>query len=215
MKKSQRSFVVEYKGGRRKSQTKPANSIWENLDLKSVGRDVDAVFTDAESGRQAPGESRTQTHDCLKVEASGRHNEIAAQPDRRDVVSDGANEVETDSRQSGLVDATSGGVQTETSAGQGHVSDATVLEPILESYSAPPKERAPKTPRRKMRQLEESGDRTSRPLAPAEAISADVPAYGLDELADLEAENRRLKRLFSTKMHNENAWLREKLQRVR
>lgn len=40
MKKTQRSFAVEYKPGRRKTDAKP-NSIWGNLDLKSVARDVE------------------------------------------------------------------------------------------------------------------------------------------------------------------------------
>ena len=37
MKKIQRSFVIEYKSGRKKTDPK-SNSIWGNMDLKSVGR---------------------------------------------------------------------------------------------------------------------------------------------------------------------------------
>jgi hypothetical protein len=44
MKKPQRSFVVEYKSGRRKVDSKVPSSIWGNLDLKSVARDVEAVL---------------------------------------------------------------------------------------------------------------------------------------------------------------------------
>lgn len=40
MKKVQRNFAVEYKSGRRRVDAKP-NSIWGNLDLKSVARDVE------------------------------------------------------------------------------------------------------------------------------------------------------------------------------
>ena len=40
MKKVQSSFAVEYKSGRRKHHAKP-NSIWGNMDLKSVARDVE------------------------------------------------------------------------------------------------------------------------------------------------------------------------------
>lgn len=216
MKKSQRSFVVEYKSGRRKLQAKPTNSIWGNLDLRSAGREVDTIFTDAGSGFQATAESRTQAHDNFKVETSGGHNEIAAQPDQRVVVSDPAAEVETDPQQSGQVDATSGSVLTEMSAGQGDVSGATAFEPILESCSIRRKDGVPQIPKRKLMRLEKNGSRTSGPLAAAEAISADVPAYyGQDELADLEAENRRLKRLLATKLQKENVWLREQLQRAR
>ncbi|MDH4441431.1 MAG: transcriptional regulator, partial [Rhizobium sp.] len=40
MKKVQRSFAVEYKSGRRKSDAN-SKSIWGNVDLKSVARDVE------------------------------------------------------------------------------------------------------------------------------------------------------------------------------
>jgi hypothetical protein len=40
VKKIQRSFAVEYKSGRRKSDPKP-NSIWGDMDLKAVARDVE------------------------------------------------------------------------------------------------------------------------------------------------------------------------------
>jgi hypothetical protein len=40
VKKVQRRFVVEYKSGRQKSDPK-SNSIWGNMDLKSVARDVE------------------------------------------------------------------------------------------------------------------------------------------------------------------------------
>ncbi|RYG92493.1 MAG: transcriptional regulator, partial [Alphaproteobacteria bacterium] len=40
MKKPQHNFAVEYKSGRRKLDAKPT-SIWGNMDLKSVTRDVE------------------------------------------------------------------------------------------------------------------------------------------------------------------------------
>ena len=44
MKKPQRSFVVEYKTGRRKVDSKAPSSIWGSLDLKSVARDVETAL---------------------------------------------------------------------------------------------------------------------------------------------------------------------------
>jgi hypothetical protein len=41
MKKPQRSFVVEYKTGRRKVDSKAPSSIWGSLDLKSVAGDIE------------------------------------------------------------------------------------------------------------------------------------------------------------------------------
>jgi hypothetical protein len=44
MKKPQRSFVVEYKTGRRKVDSKAPSSIWGSLDLESVARDVETAL---------------------------------------------------------------------------------------------------------------------------------------------------------------------------
>lgn len=40
MKRPHKNFVVEYKGGTRRQPDKPT-SIWGNLDLKSISRDVE------------------------------------------------------------------------------------------------------------------------------------------------------------------------------
>ncbi|CDZ43351.1 Hypothetical protein, partial CDS, partial [Neorhizobium galegae bv. officinalis] len=39
MKKVQRSFAVEYRSGRRKVNSNP-NSIWGDMDLRSVAQDL-------------------------------------------------------------------------------------------------------------------------------------------------------------------------------
>lgn len=44
MKKPQRNFVIEYKSGRRKTESKAPSSIWGDLDLKSVARDIETVL---------------------------------------------------------------------------------------------------------------------------------------------------------------------------
>jgi hypothetical protein len=53
MKKPQRSFVIEYKSGRRKVDSKAPSSIWGDLDLRSVARDVEVFLpVQSESSKQ-------------------------------------------------------------------------------------------------------------------------------------------------------------------
>ncbi|MQY45816.1 hypothetical protein GAO09_07055 [Rhizobiales bacterium RZME27] len=95
MKKPQRSFVVEYKSGRRKLDSKAPSSIWGNLDLKSVARDVEVVLVQSEPSK--PGETSAPAHvpeqsaptsasidmvDIAGLEVS--IDDVSAAPDRAD-----------------------------------------------------------------------------------------------------------------------------------
>ncbi|MGF9566895.1 hypothetical protein AAIH70_25650 [Neorhizobium sp. BT27B] len=60
MKKPLRSFVVEYKSGRRKVESKAPSSIWGNLDLKSVARDVEVALVQSEPSK--PGKASAPAH---------------------------------------------------------------------------------------------------------------------------------------------------------
>ncbi|MBB2713397.1 UNVERIFIED_ORG: hypothetical protein GGE53_005071 [Rhizobium etli] len=59
LKKVQRSFAVEYKGGRRKLDTR-SNSIWGNVDLKSVARDLEEEAMPFLSGSSQNGKSHSE-----------------------------------------------------------------------------------------------------------------------------------------------------------
>lgn len=182
MKKSQRSFVVEYKGDRRKSQTKSTNSIWGNLDLKSVGRDVDTVFSYVGNGLQGPVEGRPDAHDITELEASGSERETSAQVDQRGVVSDVATDAETNLGHSAMVAATSGATQMDDAAEKEDFGASAVLEPTQERYSVHQTMRASKTPRRRLSQTAKNGKIASAPLSTAEAKSAGGPASSLISL---------------------------------
>ncbi len=81
MKKPQRSFVVEYKSARRRSDSKAPSSIWGNLDLKSVARDVEtALPVQGEASKQpeapapitrAPAQLAPSSAGTDMVESSG------------------------------------------------------------------------------------------------------------------------------------------------
>ncbi|EJB06003.1 hypothetical protein Rleg9DRAFT_4898 [Rhizobium leguminosarum bv. trifolii WSM597] len=59
LKKVQRSFAVEYKSGRRKLDS-GSSSIWGNLDLKSVARDLEEETTPYLSDASQSGRSESE-----------------------------------------------------------------------------------------------------------------------------------------------------------
>lgn len=59
MKRPQNNFVVEYKRGSRRQPLKPT-SIWRNLDLKSISRDVQADASSNDSS--IPANRSDQNH---------------------------------------------------------------------------------------------------------------------------------------------------------
>jgi hypothetical protein len=96
MKKPQRSFVVEYKSGRRKVDSKAPSSIWGSLDLKSVARDVETALP-VQSEPSKPRETSVSSHipeqsaptsasidivDIAGLEVST--DDVSAAPDRAD-----------------------------------------------------------------------------------------------------------------------------------
>ncbi|KJF70108.1 hypothetical protein, partial [Agrobacterium arsenijevicii] len=83
MKKTNRSFTVEYKNGRRKAERKP-NSIWGDLDLKSVARQAnEAAFSlpghgDASQVGQPEGQN-SSTEPMLTPAMAQQNNELATE----------------------------------------------------------------------------------------------------------------------------------------
>ena len=93
MKKPQRSFVVEYKSGRRKLDSKAPSSIWGNLDLKSVARDVEVALVQSEPSEpretsapaHIPGQSAPTSASIDMVDIAGLEvstDDVSAAPDR-------------------------------------------------------------------------------------------------------------------------------------
>lgn len=96
MKKPQRSFVVEYKSGRRKVDSKAPSSIWGSLDLKSVARDVETalpVQSEPSKPRETSGPARIPEQSAPTsasidmVDIGGFEvsiDDVSAAPDRAD-----------------------------------------------------------------------------------------------------------------------------------
>jgi hypothetical protein len=190
MKTPNRNFVVEYKGTRKRSPSEP-KSIWGDIDLRSAAKSVE------EDGLLPTEKPPMQTTDIT---------EVASHP----IV------VEAATNASGfedptVVEATDRLVTAEeTVQAQPSVSsEAHALErPEADQIVARPRKARGKDlkSRRRRAQVAASTEVPSDPMV-------DMPWE--DELAQLDAENLRLKRELSDKLRDENEALVAMLQRLR
>ncbi|MBY5357693.1 transcriptional regulator [Rhizobium leguminosarum] len=221
MKKVQRSFAVEYKSGRRKLDTR-SNSIWGNMDLKSVARDLEEEALPFLSGSSQSGKS---------------NNEMSLpEPDQAEALLTpplGTSTTASDTQEMSMADET----DTATSA------DAPI---VVETPIAPKKQRKPRAKKaaalesasadataepaaalagaggvkrrgRKARVIEATASAKREPVRRAPKAVQTAPAApmtAIDEIADLlqlEEENQRLRKLLAEKLRAENANLRKRL----
>ncbi|MBY5420073.1 transcriptional regulator [Rhizobium leguminosarum bv. viciae] len=222
MKKVQRSFAVEYKSGRRKLDTR-SNSIWGNMDLKSVARDLEEEALPFLSGSSQSGKS---------------NNEMSLpEPDQAEALLTpplGASTTASDTQEMSMADET----ETATSA------NAPI---VVETPIAPKKQRKPRAKKaaalesasadamaepaaglagvgrvkrrgRKAKVIEATASAKRTPVRRAPKAVQTAPAApmtAIDEMADLlqlEEENQRLRKLLAEKLRAENADLRKRLK---
>lgn len=223
MKKTTRSFTVEYKSGRRKSERKP-QSIWGDLDLRSVVRQAhDEGFlspgdqTDVFRANSVLGQDGLPKP-VLTPTLSQRNNASMIQespmPDEIETVTDTDADTKADTD-----------VQTDADA-----PDA------VERAVPPVKQRKPRA-KKAVSALTDSSDVTAgkprrgrkaktapvpaqapakAPARPGSATVGDVapPLDAIDDMAELlrlEDENRNLRKQLSEKLRTENADLRKRL----
>jgi hypothetical protein len=221
-KKVQRRFAVAYKTGRRKLDTR-SNSIWGNVDLKSVARDLDeeAMLFLSDSSQSGKSDSEISLPKPDKAES------LLTPPL-------GPSTTASDTEEMGMADET----DTATRAD---------VPTVVETPIAPKKQRKPRA--KKAAALETaSADTTAEPAAALagaggvkrrgrktkvveaaasakrapvrrapKAVQAAPPApmTAIDEMADLlqlEEENQRLRKLLAEKLRAENADLRKRLK---
>lgn len=198
MKKPQRSFVIEYKSGRRKADSGALTSIWGDLDLKSVARDVEtalpAQISDATSMNAS--ELMQRQEDVVETPAGTMEHRVSVSHDIGVVdPSDRSDPVPTDASGAADMDEASRLVADATPA----LPAATELKRRRKQQATVSKARVP---------------RVNRPLPDLARPAAPVNDVDEDDLLQLEEENRLLKTLLTAKLRQENSWLRERLQRL-
>lgn len=194
MKKPQRNFVVEYKSSRRKTDSKAPSSIWGALDLKSVARNVETTLPVQTSGAMSMSASELMKPQGQVVATPTTYLNVPI-ANNVSVVGPSHHEGPAISDANAPLDGDEGrGVDTNA---------VTELHAVGEIKRRQKPRRAPGARRPPV----------SQPFSdPEEIVALDLDVE-LDDLAQLEEENRLLKTLLAAKLRKENSWLREQLRR--
>jgi hypothetical protein len=189
MKTQQRKFVVEFKSARRRSKTQPA-SIWAGTDLEAAVRETASqtpnLFGPSAVSIPAVQESQIES---VPVPVRSIHVPSESRTDQTIQVPVAAFEAPTVQQKDGVT------VSSDSKA------DTMEPEVTLLNQSAPPsKQRAA----RQKNRVPQASNRATR-LAKIDTQ--------FDDLAGLEEENRRLKRLLAIRLRQENLQLQTMLRR--
>ncbi len=219
MKKTNRSFTVEYKNGRRRAERKP-NSIWGDLDLKSVARQAnEAAFSlPGEHGDAAQGfqpEGRDSSTEPMLTPAMPQPKNASA---TEEIPMPDENETVTETNTPAPIVAPLAPVKqrkprTVKAAADPSPSQVVDAAPDSVTPTAGKQKRG-----RKARTIPAAGPAKSKPLNRARkttnAAPPTTPADPIDDMAELlrlEDENRSLRKQLSAKLRAENADLRKRL----
>ncbi|ASP76493.1 hypothetical protein CDO28_34580 (plasmid) [Sinorhizobium meliloti] len=200
MKTPQRRFVVEFKSGRRQAKTK-TNSIWGDTDLKALAREVEEKASHLFNSNEAP-----LSPDSAEMGLADSLNAASA--------SEGGGDVDM----ARAVIPSSSGAETEIlkhAADPPAAAEAVVQVQESQPASQPrttttgtPRKRAKRGAAKMMAHNSKVGDEDRQ----AQTGAVDSP-ISLDELATLEADNKRLKRLLAEQLRAQNLWLKKMLER--
>ncbi|UWU19163.1 transcriptional regulator [Rhizobium sullae] len=211
MKKVQRSFAVEYRSGRRKLNSNP-NSIWGDVDLKSVAQDLQdeaMPFLPETSQVGSTGMSFAGEQQAAALLTPPIEQETNASALQETIMADDNNTM-TDA-ETPAVAAPAPKKERKPRARKAApetASAAVSAQPAAASNAAAGK------PKRGRKAKSDEGV-TSVKRAPKAVQAATAPSVAaVDEFADLlqlEEENQRLRKLLAEKLRAENADLRKRL----
>ncbi|YCI06012.1 hypothetical protein M1D34_28600 (plasmid) [Ensifer sp. D2-11] len=193
MKTPQRRFVVEFKSGRRppKAQT---NSIWGDTDLKALAREVEETTPHLFNSNEAAG--TPDSDETAPVDP------INAEP-----VNERADDV--DFALAAIPSPNGAEVGTSKHHQAEHPAE-TVVQVEESQPASQPRTTSTGTPRNRAAAqtiaLNSNVEHEDRKAQTGDPIS-------LDELAALDADNKRLKRLLAEQLRAQNFWLKKMLER--
>ncbi|TWA25803.1 hypothetical protein [Sinorhizobium medicae] len=196
MKTPQRRFVVEFKSVRRQPKAR-TNSIWG--DTEALVRDVEEEAPHLFDPNERPAtidSDETRPADPINAET---------------------NKERADDADTVAVIPFANGAKVETPKHQEAEHPAEAVVQVQESPPAPqprttstgtPRKRAKRAPAQTIALNSKIGRRDRR----AQTGAVDDP-ISLDELATLDADNKRLKRLLAEQLRAQNLWLKKMLER--
>jgi hypothetical protein len=207
VKKNQRGFDIEYKSSRRKPGSKP-NSIWGNINLKSVARDVqeEVPFLWA-----SPRDRRPDGSVSLPDEEQARLSmtlPIVQQSTASDLHEAGM----ADKNDTMIVVAPAASVPDKLKIQRKPRAMKTSVEVASGEIPAPPAAGEQKRGRNPRLDQGASGAmRTAIKRVPKAVRTASGVVDEMANLLQLEEENLRLRKLLTEKLRAENADLRKRL----
>ncbi|MFQ6186230.1 hypothetical protein ACLMJV_30485 [Sinorhizobium meliloti] len=194
MKTPQRRFVVEFKSGRRLPKAR-SNSIWGDTDLKALAREVEGTTShlfNSNVAAEMPDSGETAPADPINAEPAKERAEAVAIP-------------------------FSNSAQVEISKHHEADHPAEAVVQVQESPPAPqPRTTSTDTPRKRAKRAPAQtialNPKVGHDNRRAQTGAVDDP-ISLDELATLDADNKRLKRLLAEQLRAQNLWLKKMLER--
>ncbi|QEE43227.1 transcriptional regulator (plasmid) [Rhizobium sp. WL3] len=215
MKKVQRSFAVEYKSGRRKSDAN-SNSIWGNVDLKSVTRAVEEdampLAPHAQHGQDIDDKSPSVDETARPLlTPSVRQHSTEIVKEETDMAEE--NDTMTDTNAAAIVETPIAEKKQRKPRAKKAAPDAAAVEAVSDKATeTPEKQKRGRKPKSTAKATTARAPRVK--LAPKVVQAVPAASTAIDEMADLlqlEGENQRLRKLLAEKLRAENADLRKKL----
>lgn len=221
MKKTNRSFAVEYKNGRRKIDRKP-NSIWGDLDLKSVARQEYGETTSF-SLPENTKEETSGDHQSSRVDGPLQPVLTAGIPQQnnasvsKEIHMADENETMTETTPQLPAEAVTPAPVKQRKPRAKKVAAEAVPEKLVGSPAVAEATAGRQKPGRKAKAVPAASvaktRRVNQVAKTAEGPTA-TPVAVIDDMADLlqlEEENRSLRKQLSEKLRAENADLRKRL----
>ncbi|CAN7643846.1 hypothetical protein [Rhizobium sp. LjRoot258] len=199
MKTRQRQFVVEIKGGRRLPKAQAA-SIWGSTDLKALTREVEDRAPHLFSSAEAP------------------HTQVAAEsgPTQLHTDSVSGHVRDADGRSEGMPSAARINVEGTLSKKADDANKVVVAQMPASGDALEPQPTSKKADGKSLKRkpARETGRmKTGKTTDSREKSETIQSSISLDEVIALDAENRRLKRLWAVHLHRQNLQLKKMLER--
>ncbi|OHV77275.1 transcriptional regulator [Rhizobium sp. LCM 4573] len=214
MKKVQRSFAVEYKFSRRKADPK-SNSIWGNMDLRSVAQDVQEVEMTRLSKEPRSGKPGSQP----SLSAEEQAGPLLTLPTGQQTTASALQEIKMADEKDTMTNADPAAVAASDVPKKQRKPRAKKATPEIASAEVAAEPVGGKQKRaRKPKSTGNTGSAKRTPVRRASKVAKTatvVPAAAIDEMADLlqlEEENQKLRKLLAEKLRAENADLRKRLK---
>jgi hypothetical protein len=199
MKTPQRKFVVEFKSPRRQQKAR-TNSIWGDTDLKALAREVEGQASDLAYSPKTEIVLGTNTADLPPV-AMGSVAETAGIVDAAQIEQLSGDDLKTEELPRRSSEHTD--LDPEVVAAEALNIQAPLGRPEPQTIS-------------KLAAIKRSGRRQRSTSPGTLAQTAPAAVYtepGLDEIAALDAENKRLKLLLVEHLRDQNMRLEQMLER--